>query len=303
MRFSELEVDQARAAGVLLEAGAAPIIFDKSLYRELAKQAIARTADELRERVARAAEDRKSERTSGSAPDDPVGMLNREHGRTMRELAAQAHGVNIDLGWSLRNELATVDPADLTVARFFVYGLLGSDYHEGYGSAGETIAQLAMSGIRLVVDEFRSDVTKTKKDGSRGALRIDYGDPHKPQDAIAWIWKFVDGARTAGELYGRALVVIAAEQYASRLVIPSSQQRSALGWPSHKGNAAKALAKLAGPCLPVSLKQLEKAVGKAKADYEKKKRSLEKSTRDAAACSENAAVDAAEQNDELEDAD
>jgi hypothetical protein len=32
------------------------------------------------------------------------------------------------------------------------------------------------------------------------------------------MWRFVDGAKTAGELYGRALVVIAAEQYASRLV-------------------------------------------------------------------------------------
>jgi hypothetical protein len=36
--------------------------------------------------------------------------------------------------------------------------------------------------------------------------------------------RFIDGAKTAGELYGRALVVIAAEQYASRLVIPTSQQ-------------------------------------------------------------------------------
>jgi hypothetical protein len=29
------------------------------------------------------------------------------------------------------------------------------------------------------------------------------------------LWKFVDGAKTAGELYGRALVVIAAEQHAT----------------------------------------------------------------------------------------
>ena len=37
-----------------------------------------------------------------------------------------------------------------------------------------------MRGIRLVIDEFRTDVTKTRKDGSRGRLRIDYGDPRKP---------------------------------------------------------------------------------------------------------------------------
>ena len=77
-----------------------------------------------------------------------------------------------------------------------------------------------MSGIRLVIDEFRTDVTKTLKSGERGRLRIDYGDPHKPGEAVKWMWKFIDGAKTAGELYGRALVVIAAEQYASRLVVP-----------------------------------------------------------------------------------
>ena len=81
-----------------------------------------------------------------------------------------------------------------------------------------------MSGIRLVIDEFRTDVTKTRKDGSRGKLRIDYGDSHQPEAAVKWLWRFVDGAKTAGELYGRALVVIAAEQYASRLVVPQSQR-------------------------------------------------------------------------------
>ncbi|MGH2842225.1 MAG: hypothetical protein ACRDKL_01380 [Solirubrobacteraceae bacterium] len=39
-------------------------------------------------------------------------------------------------------------------------------------------------------------------------------------------------------------MVIAAEQYASRLVVPSSQQQRALSWSSHKDQAAKALAKL-----------------------------------------------------------
>jgi hypothetical protein len=120
-----------------------------------------------------------------------------------------------------------------------------------------------------VIEEFRTDVTKTRKDGSRGALRIDYGDPRKPEKPIAWLWKFIDGARTAGELYGRALVVIAAEQYASRLVVPQSQQHAPMRWPSHKDHARKALAKLAGPYLPASLKQVEKAVAKAHSEHEK----------------------------------
>jgi hypothetical protein len=45
--------------------------------------------------------------------------------------------------------------------------------------------------VRLAVDELRSDVTQTRKDGSRGRLRIDYGDHRDPQAALAWLWKFV----------------------------------------------------------------------------------------------------------------
>jgi hypothetical protein len=104
--------------------------------------------------------------------------------------------------------------------------------------------------VRLVIDELRVDVTKTRKDGTRGRLRIDYADHRDPQAALAWLWKFVDGAKTAGELYGRALMVIAAEQHATRLVVPSSQRMPATRWSSHKDIAAKALKKLAGPHIP-----------------------------------------------------
>jgi hypothetical protein len=70
-------------------------------------------------------------------------------------------------------------------------------------------------------------------------------------------------------LYGRALVVIAAEQYASRLVVPASQQFHPKRWPSHKDQAAKALRELAGPHIPVTLKQLDKAVAAAKREHDR----------------------------------
>jgi hypothetical protein len=60
--------------------------------------------------------------------------------------------------------------------------------------------------------------------------------------------------------------VIAAERHACRLVVPSSQQFGAKRWPSHRDHAAKALTKLAGPHLPATLKQLEKAIAKAGAE-------------------------------------
>ena len=63
-------------------------------------------------------------------------------------------------------------------------------------------------------------------------------------------------------------MVIAAEQYASRLVLPASQRGPRSPWSSRKDIAAKALKKLAGPHLPASLSALERAVKRAHAAYE-----------------------------------
>ena len=120
VRFNESDVDQARAAGVLIEfERSAPIIVDRSLYRELVKAAITRTVAELRAKVAALASTsaRRPPKQKTSAPADPGSEAEREHRRQMRELAEQAHGVNLDLGAELLNGLSTVDPADITVAR------------------------------------------------------------------------------------------------------------------------------------------------------------------------------------------
>jgi hypothetical protein len=67
-------------------------------------------------------------------------------------------------------------------------------------------------------------------------------------------------------------VVIAAEQYATRLVVPASQRMPATRWSSHKDIAAKALRKLAGPHVPASLTKLEQAVKRAHTAYDKAER-------------------------------
>lgn len=167
-----------------------------------------------------------------------------------------------------------------------MYSLLGADYASGYGQAGERIHHLAVAGIRLVVGELRADVTKTKKDGTRGRLRIDYGDPRQPDEALKWLWRFVDAGKTAGELYGRALVVVAAEQYAARIVLPSSQRTYRQHWGSPNDLAGKALRKLAGPHLPASLKQLERAVAQANKQAEDAYRQHRDAERAAAADTE-----------------
>src|SRR3954471_18667445 len=53
VRFTDTDVDQARAAGVLIEfERGRPIIVDRKLYRELVKGAIKRTHDELEAKAA-----------------------------------------------------------------------------------------------------------------------------------------------------------------------------------------------------------------------------------------------------------
>ena len=65
VRFDESDVDQARAAGVVIEfERSAPIIVDRSLYRELVKAAITRTVAELEAKVADREHDRKTARQS-----------------------------------------------------------------------------------------------------------------------------------------------------------------------------------------------------------------------------------------------
>jgi hypothetical protein len=120
IRFSESDVDQARAAGVVIEfEHGRPIIVDRAVYRELAKAAIKRTLEDLQAKVSAAAAEKQTRR-AGKAPADPLTQAKRERDRALRELADQAHGANLDLGAGLLTGLAVVDPGDMDVARFFV---------------------------------------------------------------------------------------------------------------------------------------------------------------------------------------
>jgi hypothetical protein len=130
IRFTEADVDQARAAGVLIEfERGRPIIVDRSRYRELVKGAIKRTHDELQTKAAAAAQEKKTAR-SAKTPADPLTAAKRERNAALRELTDQAHGANLDLGVALMHGLAAVDPTDIDVARFFV--LCGCPHRTNY---------------------------------------------------------------------------------------------------------------------------------------------------------------------------
>jgi len=294
IRFTEAEIDRARAAGVLLEYGEEnPLVTDLAVYQDLCQTAIAAGVEALKQQAAERAEEEASIFGASGAkdkpepddePDDERTVQEKKHRAGMRRLADTAHGANLDLGDSLRNGLTVVDPADMAVARFFVYGLLGTDSPTSWGR-DTVVSAIALRGIRLVIADFREDKTKERKDGSAGALRMSYGEGLRHENQSHWLWKYLDGARTAGDLYGRALVVIAAERYASRRVLPSKQQFQPLTWPSHKDIALEALTKLADPHIAETLKALEKAVAKAEREHKQALKALadDKSRAEAAA--------------------
>jgi ParB/RepB/Spo0J family partition protein len=131
VRFTDEDVDQARAAGVLIEfdGPGRPIIVDRPLYRELVKSAIKRTHDDLDAKTAAVAKEKKATRTA-KQPADPVTVAKRERDAQLRELTDQAHGANLDLGHALIHNLTSVDATDINVARFFV--LCGHPHRTNY---------------------------------------------------------------------------------------------------------------------------------------------------------------------------
>jgi ParB/RepB/Spo0J family partition protein len=272
IRFGEAEVDQARAAGVLIEfEHGTPIITDRALYRELAKQAIARAVEELREQKRAREHERECRKACGKPERTPEQQLDVEHRASVCALKQRAHGTNLDLGAALLQKLAVVEPDDMDVARFFAYGLLGPDKRGYLGGGDHTVATIAANGIRLVIEQQRTTTTPMLKSGKPGKTRVAYGEV---EDAAAWLWRFVDGAASAGELYGRVLVVFAAQHYAQDLVLPASQRRGSVLPRSRREAARKAFARLTKALLPASHAQLQRALEREARAYRKRRDEL-----------------------------
>ena len=280
VRLGEAELDQARAAGVLLELDRTQVILDRGVYRELVKSAVAHTVEELRARAQDRASEQRERKSAGTGERTPREEADAEHRAQARELTRRAHAVNLDLGAALLDGLATVDPASTDVARFFAYGLLGPESAHYLGTSDHVARTIAANGIRLVLDEQRTTTTPTLKSGQPGKTKVSYGEP---EDALKWLWKFVDGARTAGELYGRALVVFACQHYANQLALPASQRRGSVLPRSHRDTARKAFEKATKHALPASHRELARAIEREARSYRDRVAALEQHARATAA--------------------
>ena len=224
VRFTDEDVDQARAAGVLIEfERGRPIIVDRPLYRELVKTAIKRTHDEL---------DAKADGGRQGEEDRPRRPSSRRTRSTVGQARARRAAARADRPGARRQPRPRprADPQPRqpstrptsTSRGSSSTRCSGADHDSSpYTQTGERIARIAAGGIRLV---DRRAAHRRHQDAQgrqpRPAARSTTATTATREAAIAWLWKFVDGAKTAGELYGRALVVIAAEQHATRLVVP-----------------------------------------------------------------------------------
>jgi hypothetical protein len=79
-----------------------------------------------------------------------------------------------------------------------------------------------------------------------------------PQAALAWLWKFLDGARRPGSCAAARWSSSPPISIATRLVVPASQRLAATRWSPPRDIAAKALKKLAGPQVPETLIRLDR---------------------------------------------
>ena len=149
--------------------------------------------------------------------------------------------------------------------------MLGPERSGFYGSDDVLSRRLAANGIRLVLDEFRTTETPTLKSGKPGKTKVTYGEV---DDAAAWLWKFVDGAKSAGELYGRTLVAFAAQHYAKQLVLAASKRRHSALPASHDDKARKAFERVCRTALPTTHKQLERAIAREAREHAKREDEL-----------------------------
>jgi len=176
------------------------------------------------------------------------------------------------------------------------YGLLGPDASR-YASNDDVAKTIAANGLRLVLEEHRTTQTPTLKSGARGKTKVAYCESDV---AAKWLWRFIDGATSAGELYGRVLVVFAAQHYASQLVLPASKRRSSVLPRSRKDTARKAFERVTKGVLPASYKELERAIATEARSYDRGVAQLA-TRRRAATPDAAAAAEVAEGGEDLQD--
>jgi hypothetical protein len=198
VEFSDEQIDQARAFGVLLETDSGAYITERVVLKQLmedAAKAYLPALKQLKEQEkANKAEAKKAERQAkADAPPNPLDAIEAEHRASQRDFAIQGRAANLALGDALLQKAAIVDPTDLDVAKLFVYGLLGprtpfSGHRIEQGYELKKADMIAAAGLRLCVEELSSIEVPKLASGKDGKPRVIYADL---ADSERWMWKFI----------------------------------------------------------------------------------------------------------------
>jgi ParB/RepB/Spo0J family partition protein len=197
LRFSEAEVDAARAAGCLIEhreddggwRRTVAFITDADLAADLAERVIERiekqAAKDAKERAARAGAD-PTEGDAGSTPAEQIKEARRAEREKRKKDAEGARDDNLAVGRALMARRGAKSRKEHSLARAKAVALVFL----------EDNPRLATRGLRLAFEQLQEVSVKTLKSGEQRE-KVTYADPASCQEYLA---NRIAEARSANEV-------------------------------------------------------------------------------------------------------
>lgn len=207
------------------------------------------------ESEARAAEKAKTKQADKRQSDDlrqasPLELASKLGQKFTRELKLPAQAANLDLGWALQNGLAAPELSK-DVAVFFAHEVLGRANGRGSWGNDSRARRYAECAARVL----QAWITVEKRTLKSGKVKetVVYLDGEAAEGRM---WQYIEAAKSAEEVLGRTLVIVAA---AGRFMreCGANGQTPQLQYPANE-QARAALARIAGRVVPASIKRLER---------------------------------------------
>jgi ParB/RepB/Spo0J family partition protein len=214
----------------------------------------AEAADQGKQAATKAAQGGKGDLTKVS----PRALASRLAARFRRELKPRAQAANIDLGTALLNKLSKVE-LTRDVAVLFAHELLGpNNVGERWAHSGRS-RQFAEAAARALPQMMKVETTELKNGRTREDTVYLAG-----ADAEAWMWGFIEAAKSPEEVLGRTLVILAAAGSFRRECGADGKTPSCQTL--HNTKAQEALQRVIRRAIPASIKAIETEVDEFDAD-------------------------------------
>lgn len=265
LTIGEIFLDQARAAGVLLEApdGAdryGPWIADKKWLKENLVPII-KAEIEATKAAKKKDKSTKADKAGLTPKQQNAAAELREVRAELRQLKTIADEANQQLWRDLLGGVTLDTDLPFDYARLFVFGQLGADLAQLPIIRLAQVARACVPELRKV-ETIQPPANSTKRATTTPRTKVVLADQ---DEAIAWVLKFLDTPKTSGELISRWVVLLALSRHALRHGAPTRKDEwFSLGLYSHKDLAGKALDAIVKAALPKGHKQTAAKIERAK---------------------------------------